>query len=188
MSSNRTPDIEKLYRWMEIRVENGIPVSMDNLLADIDHSALLGRLLAGKEPFPEPPPRAYSYPNYTLLENGRGEPGEVYERDRGFMTDEATPVLFIDQLEWKIVEKRGPEEWIVSYYITDVEALKKAASTGRMSLGAYVGSLSRKVGRQAHGPQKLASTRWRVFRRGTDMREGYAAEDPRAKLWGIKLV
>jgi hypothetical protein len=97
-------------------------------------------------------------------------------------------VVFIDQLEWKIVEKRGPEEWIVAYYITDVEALKKAANAERMSLGAYVGKLSRGSGRATQGPQKLASSRWRVFRTG--LREGYTEDSlhGRGKLWGIELV
>lgn len=49
--------------------------------ADVDHSSLLLRLLAGKEPFENPPPRAYSYPWYRLLED-EGEDGlhefEIY--------------------------------------------------------------------------------------------------------------
>lgn len=34
------------------------------LSADIDHSALLVRLLEGKEPLPEPPPLEHAYPVY----------------------------------------------------------------------------------------------------------------------------
>ena len=32
--------------------------------ADIDHSALLQRLLSGKQPLPEPPEKLHGYPNY----------------------------------------------------------------------------------------------------------------------------
>lgn len=39
--------------------------------ADIDKSALLDRLLAGKEPLPSPPPTCMSYPWYAVVE----EPG-----------------------------------------------------------------------------------------------------------------
>ena len=42
--------------------------------ADIDHSALLNRLLSGKEPLPEPPPLFFGYPAYQLEE---GEPHVV---------------------------------------------------------------------------------------------------------------
>jgi hypothetical protein len=34
------------------------------LLPDADHSALLVRLLEGKEPLPDPPPVEYAYPKY----------------------------------------------------------------------------------------------------------------------------
>lgn len=36
----------------------------NQLSADADHSALLWRLLSGKEPLPEPPPLEHSYPVY----------------------------------------------------------------------------------------------------------------------------
>lgn len=34
------------------------------LRADASHSALLRRLLSGKEPLPEPPPLKHAYPDY----------------------------------------------------------------------------------------------------------------------------
>ena len=34
------------------------------LIPDADHSALLWRLLEGKEPLPEPPPLKHAYPDY----------------------------------------------------------------------------------------------------------------------------
>lgn len=38
--------------------------------ADIDHSALLARIRAGKRPLDEPPPKSFSYPWYALMEPG----------------------------------------------------------------------------------------------------------------------
>ena len=58
--------VECLLRWLEIRQQEGkpFPISLFNLKADIDHSALLQRLLAGKEPLPHPPLLKHSYPDY----------------------------------------------------------------------------------------------------------------------------
>lgn len=38
------------------------------LAADVDHSALLIRLLEGKDPLPEPPPLRHAYPDYEAVE------------------------------------------------------------------------------------------------------------------------
>ncbi len=46
--------------------------------ADIDHSALLNRLLSGKEPFPEPPPLFYGYPCYELEEGEQVVVGSIF--------------------------------------------------------------------------------------------------------------
>ena len=55
-----------LLRWLRIRADNGkpFPESLGQLEVDIDHSALLRRLLSGKEPLPQPPPLKHSYPDY----------------------------------------------------------------------------------------------------------------------------
>ena len=37
---------------------------LTRLTVDVDHSALLYRLLSGKEPLPEPPPLEHAYPKY----------------------------------------------------------------------------------------------------------------------------
>ncbi len=46
------------------RCPDGVPTDADAL-----HSALLRRLLSGKEPLPEPPPLRHSYPDYAAVED-----------------------------------------------------------------------------------------------------------------------
>jgi hypothetical protein len=43
---------------------------LGQIMADVDHSELLQRLLDGKEPLPAPPPLCSSYPWYDLIERG----------------------------------------------------------------------------------------------------------------------
>lgn len=54
-------------RWSAEKLANdaryGI-ASTGQLIPDVDHSALLYRLLRGRDPLPEPPPLAHSYPVY----------------------------------------------------------------------------------------------------------------------------
>lgn len=65
-------------RWIRVRVEHDqrkgrviermSEQDWGQLVADIEHSSLLLRLLSGKDPLPEPPPRAYGYPDYKSVE------------------------------------------------------------------------------------------------------------------------
>ena len=60
-----------IKRWLEIREkfeDRAKDRGFSQLRADIDHSALLHRLLEGKEPLPEPPPLKNSYPDYNSVE------------------------------------------------------------------------------------------------------------------------
>ena len=50
---------------------------------DVDHSALLRRILSGKKPLPQPPPKRYSYPCYSLGEGLETEIQDLRERDYG---------------------------------------------------------------------------------------------------------
>lgn len=61
----------QVARWFLVRQQwekRDIPSSFGQLAADADHSALLYRLLSGKEPLPEPPPLRYGYPDYAAAE------------------------------------------------------------------------------------------------------------------------
>ena len=109
-------DINILIRWLEIKKENGKDVGfLEQLKCDIDHSALLQRLLEGKEPTEETPPRSYSHPNYDLIEYGFSCPLEVWEdvAFNVFGTDQ--PCVVIDQFPWRLVEKLGQDNFIVKY-------------------------------------------------------------------------
>lgn len=109
-------DIDALLRWLSIRAEHGyeFPDNYYQFGADIGHSALLRRLLDGKEPLPDPPPRSFSYPWYSLIEDGEGFPMEVWEGHPKLFSD--YPALVIDQCGcWKILEKISDTEWIATY-------------------------------------------------------------------------
>ena len=89
--------------WVRLRIEHEARASEETklvwqqLLADIDHSALLPRLLDGKEALEKAPPRAYSYPWYSLVEDGKVEGGfEVYEE----ADSEQPKVIVIAQAPW----------------------------------------------------------------------------------------
>jgi hypothetical protein len=114
MSSDYT---KHLYTWLKIREENGFDFPKDRISLDCDarHSALLDRLFQGKEPLPEPPPKAFSYPWYKLIEDGYAYPYEVWEPHP---TLHPFPALVIDQHPWKIIEKVSDREWICTYSIS----------------------------------------------------------------------
>ncbi len=56
--------------WVAIaQVEGYEPITRwENVIAEVDHSALLDRLLQGKRPFAEKPPTRHSYPDYDAME------------------------------------------------------------------------------------------------------------------------
>jgi len=65
--------------------------------ADIGLSALLGRILSGRAPLPSPPPRAYSYPWYDLVElDGPHWAYEMWEQDN---------IAFICQTAYRVLER-----------------------------------------------------------------------------------
>lgn len=115
--------IQTVVRWLIIRCEwgpehqqnwvrNALKVLADPiLLADVDHSALLERLLAGKAPLPIPPPLRFGYPWYDLVESGAGEAAEVHAHG---------DYLVICQYPWRILERVSDREYVVTY--GDVEA------------------------------------------------------------------
>jgi hypothetical protein len=71
--------------------------------ADVDHSALLMRILSGDKPQKNPPPTAFSYPWYDLFDDApfTDHPVvDVYVRtDLG-----AGPTVVINQSVWNIIE------------------------------------------------------------------------------------
>lgn len=82
--------------WMDICEENkrgyGPP--------DVSHSALLHRLLSGKKALPVPPPKSFSYPNYSLGEGLKTEIHDIVEMD---MFD--PPTVIEQHRGWKWLDK-----------------------------------------------------------------------------------
>lgn len=110
-------DLETLISWLKIR-ELGMgsfPASTDGLVLAMYKSALLQRMMEGKDPLPEPPPKTFSYPWYSLIENGVGYPTDVWEAE-GLEEEMFGKIISVNQFQWKIIEKVGPENWIVTYY------------------------------------------------------------------------
>ena len=97
------PVVLATIRWCRLLSENGRGLPSDD---DADHSALLRRLLEGKQPLQEPPPLANKYPWYALVDHGTDESSDVWDAGDGH--------LVINQSRWKIVE-RGDTWWRVRW-------------------------------------------------------------------------
>ena len=107
-----------ITKWVEIRQANYQPLPQDSnqLLSDIMHSRLLRRLLAGKEPLPEPPPTSASQPWYELIEDGHGECYEVYEVKPEDALYPGEPALLVNQdSRWRIINKLSDAEYIARH-------------------------------------------------------------------------
>jgi len=109
--------IQCLLRWLEVREAEGhpFPDSVRKLKEDIDHSALLGRLLSGQEPLDDPPPKTMAYPWYEIIEKGKGEPSQVWEAQSDLVSALGFKAIIIDGYPWRILEKVSEEEYLVTY-------------------------------------------------------------------------
>jgi len=123
MTDEQREVLEKVKQWLAVRIEHqNAPQEVKDvwqqLTADIDHSALLGRLLEGKEPFDIPPPLSYSYPWYTLIEDGFAEGGfEVGIHPDGLPSLQLQfPIAHIAQGIWRIAKTvEEGKEYIVEW-------------------------------------------------------------------------
>lgn len=98
--------IKAMSRYISILEEQRKP---SPTRADVDHSALLNRLLSGKEPLPEPPPLFYGYPAY-LLEEGEPNVAKVH-------CDKTTGRIIINQGGgWQAETKLGDDNTGVVIY------------------------------------------------------------------------
>lgn len=203
----KSPDavLQALYKWIDIRekVGQGYPRSASGLRCDLDHSALFQRLLADEKVLPEPPPRAYSYPWYSLLEGGIGYPHEVwFPSKKGISHWGANTVVIEQNADWKIVEtiseEADLEEWIVSYEVPDVEFAAKLAREAHSSVDTWVEAQKANAKNKAGVwvfPTKLSDTRWRLkhmgsrvyFHAGKMHRETSNSGEP-YKLWELTRV
>jgi hypothetical protein len=121
-------DIDLLMKFWRIRLENGyeFPKDFNQFHIQCRKSALLHRMLEGKEPLPVPPPKSHSYPWYELIEEGIGYPLEVWRPKSWDACFTPYPSIVIDQSPWKLIEELGEDEWIVTYPYGDSDSQKFA--------------------------------------------------------------
>jgi hypothetical protein len=98
--------------WCRILHENGDGWPSD---ADVDHSALLNRLLDGKAPLPEPPPLSFSYPWYELVDTGAADAFRVFEPAVAMAEALGPDHLVINQSREWIIRDRGEGWWLVQW-------------------------------------------------------------------------
>jgi len=113
MNKEQAKVLSAITEWMKIAEQEGYTIPSDYLGFNIHatKSALLKRLLSGKKPFKFPPPRAYSYPWYSLLEEGKyaGFMGCYNHDDK----------LNLSQYLWHIVEKLNDGTYLLSYNLKE---------------------------------------------------------------------
>ncbi len=98
-----------VLRWLEICRKGNDARSIITINAH--KSALLKRLLDGKEPLPVAPPLSFSYPWYDLIEDGYDEPLEVWKLSRPGEPDK----IVINQHRWPLVRENAADDWVVSH-------------------------------------------------------------------------
>ena len=106
--------LETVIRWVMVREHGGLPMpsSYGQLIEDIRHSALLRRMLSGREPLEVPPPRSYGQPWYSLVDEGEASGCELKPlMDRAG----ATPHVSINESAWRIVDRGADGAYIVQY-------------------------------------------------------------------------
>lgn len=94
--------------WIISKMETYIDLAGGSVgVPDPSHSALLYRLLSGKDPLPIAPPKSYSRPNYHL---GEGSPCVV----EAFIL-EGEEEAVCDQCRYKIVRKESDNTYLLEY-------------------------------------------------------------------------
>jgi len=96
-------------RWLEWRASIG---QKEITSDDVAHSALLRRLMAGRDPLPERPPLSFGQPWYALFDEDHVEwPSAIDSPSR----DQADPDrITIHGDRWRVVSKLD-DGWIVAY-------------------------------------------------------------------------
>lgn len=116
--------LDCVYRWLQIADREGYEVPTDPIGFRIysQKSSLLNRLLAGKNPFPERPPKSYSYPWYSLLEDGEAR-GYMDVHREGLLQNElfadGPTRIAVNQSLWHIIEVVGENHYRVAYNLKE---------------------------------------------------------------------
>ena len=95
--------VDVLIEWLRVRDRGGrpLPLGYDGLTDELENSALLHRMLTGKAPLAEAPPRSYGQPWYALVEEGVASDCELVPlKDRLG----ASPKVSINQTAWEVVD------------------------------------------------------------------------------------
>lgn len=100
--------------WLQILRKERREVHLSHISVDLDHSALFRRLLKGERVYSSPPPLAYSYPWYDLLEESGPQACEFWIGGEGDYLEPNTPVIN-QSAKWRIEEKRSDTEYIVAF-------------------------------------------------------------------------
>lgn len=118
---------EAITQWMVLREKWGVSPGRSPyaMAADMGHSALLRRILSGEVIHPEPPPLSHAYPNYQLMDTGMDEPMSVYVCEPPHVFADKGPCALIEGYSWKILEKLGENEYIVTYWVTDAAQVRE---------------------------------------------------------------
>ena len=124
-------DITTFIKWLTIREIHGktMPSDITSLQLDAYKSSLLERMLSGQEPLEVPPPVSFSYPWYSLIEDGYANPLEVTKPTGSIADAFKTPILLINQSIWRIVREIGEDEWEVTYTYNEYGKNKTCANT-----------------------------------------------------------
>ncbi|TMD92855.1 MAG: hypothetical protein E6I76_16190 [Chloroflexi bacterium] len=94
--------VDVLLEWLRVRDRGGrpLPLGYVGLTDELENSALLHRMLTGRAPLAEAPPRSYGQPWYALVEDGVASNCELVPlKDRLG----ASPKVSINQTAWEVV-------------------------------------------------------------------------------------
>lgn len=85
------------------------PITYNYLWIQLCHSSLYPRLLRGLEPLEKPPPKSYSRPWYSIIENQKGESSNV------FYHESWEPHINIEGDLWLLETIINDKEFVVKY-------------------------------------------------------------------------
>jgi len=90
---------KQMRQWLEICEANNRKIEP----ADVDHSSLLRRLLAGKSALLQPPPKRFGYPAWELIESDEIEVQDIQENNCDIIIDQHNGYSWVDK-ENKIIK------------------------------------------------------------------------------------
>lgn len=108
--------LDALTLWLAIlREEDKLGGFPERLDIDLKHSALLRLITAGQTPWRVPPPKAWSYPWYSIFEHQEDDEwfiiGEIWHASKYGGPED---VVVINQSKWDVVETHGEKDWTLT--------------------------------------------------------------------------